>query len=54
MDLNYLYHRHGVSLLRAGHAACEPSRRAHLSMARQYASRIVNFTVLPATNGADR
>lgn len=54
MDLNYLYHRRGVSLLRAGHAECEPSRLAHLSMARRYASRIANFTLVPATNGLVR
>ena len=40
MDLNYLYHRHGVSLLMADHAACAVSRRAHRTMAGAYAGRI--------------
>ena len=30
MDLNYLYHRHGVSLAMAERAACGASREAHL------------------------
>jgi hypothetical protein len=41
MDLNYLYHRRGVSLARAGRAACEPSRSAHLGLFRAYHQRIV-------------
>lgn len=40
MDLNYLYHRRGQSLLMAAKAACEPSRRAHLGLASGYVSRI--------------
>jgi hypothetical protein len=40
MDLNYLYHRRGVSLAMAAHAACEPSRDAHRTLAAAYASRI--------------
>lgn len=40
MDLNDLYHRHGVSLLRARHAACTRSRDAHRTMAASYARRI--------------
>jgi hypothetical protein len=40
LDLNYLYHRHGVSLLRAGAAACAASRAAHLGLAGRYAARI--------------
>ena len=40
MSLNYLYHRHGVSLLRAENAACEPARNAHRMMAKAYAGRI--------------
>lgn len=40
MDLNDLYHRRGVSLLRARHAACEKSRDAHAALARAYAARI--------------
>ena len=40
MDLNYLYHRRGISLVRAADAACEPSRSAHLGMAQAYGARI--------------
>lgn len=40
MDLSYLYHRHGVSLTMAAHAACERSRKAHQSLAAGYANRI--------------
>jgi hypothetical protein len=40
MDLNYLYHRRGTSLLLAAHARCEPSRAAHLGLARGYVARI--------------
>lgn len=40
MDLNYLYHRHGSSLLMAEHAACERSEAVHRSLAEAYAERI--------------
>jgi hypothetical protein len=40
MDLNYLYHRRGVSLARASDAACERSRAAHLTLYRGYGARI--------------
>jgi hypothetical protein len=40
MDLNYLYHRRGVSLTLAHQATCTPSRDAHLGLARAYAARI--------------
>ena len=40
MDLNYLYHRHQVSLFMSENAACAPSRAAHLGLAEGYASRI--------------
>ena len=40
MDLNYLYHRRGKSLLMAAEAACEKSRKAHLDLARGYVARI--------------
>lgn len=43
MDLNYLYHRRGVSMLRAQHADCAPSQRAHQSMASRYAARIADL-----------
>ena len=42
MELNYLYHRHGVSLCLAASAACERSRDAHRIMAAAYANRIAN------------
>ena len=37
MDLNYVYHRHAVSLHNARLAACPSSRRAHHEMAEGYA-----------------
>jgi hypothetical protein len=40
MDLNYLYHRHGHSLLMAEYASCDRSQAAHLSMADAYSERI--------------
>jgi hypothetical protein len=43
MDLNYLYHRRGKSLLMAAHAACEPSRNAHLGLAKGYVARIAEL-----------
>ena len=40
MDLNYLYHRHGIASLMAEHAACARSRLAHRAFADAYAERI--------------
>ena len=40
MDLNYLYHRHQVSLFMSENAACEQSRLAHLGLVAGYAARI--------------
>ena len=40
MDLNYLYHRRGKSLLMAARASCERSRTAHLELAHGYVARI--------------
>lgn len=40
MDLNYLYHRHQVSLFNADNAASAPARQAHHEMAKGYALRI--------------
>lgn len=40
MDLNYLYHRHGVASYMARHARCERSREAHGAFARLYSARI--------------
>ena len=41
MDLNYLYLRRGVSLARAGEAACARSRAAHLGLYHAYGDRIL-------------
>jgi hypothetical protein len=43
MDLNYLYHRRGKSLLMAAQASCEQSRDAHLDLARGYVARIAEL-----------
>ena len=40
MDLNYLYHRHQVSLAMSEDAACDCSRIVHRKMADAYASLI--------------
>lgn len=40
MDLNYLFHRRGVSLIMAENAACDRSQSAHLALAEAYAERI--------------
>lgn len=40
MDLNYLYHRHQVSLFMSDNAACAQSRAAHLGLLAGYAARI--------------
>ncbi len=40
MDLNYLYHRHGISLMLAEQASCDRSRDAHRELAAGYATRI--------------
>lgn len=45
MDLNYLYHRRGVSLLRAQDAICEQSRAAHSAAAARFANRIANIVL---------
>ena len=42
MDLNYLYHRHQVSLFMAAHAASEAGRRIHRALADGYGARIVS------------
>jgi hypothetical protein len=43
VDLNYLYHRRGKSLMMAAQAACEKSRTAHLDLARGYVARIAEL-----------
>jgi len=40
LDLNYLFHRRGVSLMLADRAVCLASRDAHLGLAGRYAARI--------------
>lgn len=40
MDLNYLFHRHQVSLMRAGEATSVEARIAHEALARCYAVMI--------------
>ena len=40
MDLNYLYHRHQVSLFKAENAASEKARIAHAALAAAYLARI--------------
>ena len=47
MDLNYLFHRHGVSLLMADNASCADARRAHRTMAKGYAARIADALSQP-------
>jgi hypothetical protein len=41
MDMNYLYWRRGVSLVRARGAACQASCQAHLGLYEAYGHRIV-------------
>jgi len=40
LDLNYLLHRHQVSLMRADTAAGTEARHAHAGLARTYATLI--------------
>jgi hypothetical protein len=42
MDLNYLYHRHQVSLFMSDNAACEESRAVHRGLARAYGAQIAD------------
>jgi hypothetical protein len=42
MDLNYLYHRHGISLMMAERAACAQARAAHRGFATAYAGEIAD------------
>jgi hypothetical protein len=43
MDLNYLYHRHQLSLFMADNAASEEARRIHRNLADAYAMRIADL-----------
>lgn len=40
MDLNYLFHRHQISLMRADEAGCSEARWAHEQLAQSYARLI--------------
>lgn len=40
MDLNYLYHRHQVSLFMADNATTQQARQIHRELAGRYAARI--------------
>lgn len=42
MDLNYLYHRRGKSLMMAARANCESARAAHLALANGYVAKIAD------------
>jgi hypothetical protein len=52
MDLNYLYHRHQVSLFMAANAASEAVRRVHHELADAYASRIASMRNAPRAGAA--
>ena len=52
MDLNYLYHRHQVSLFMADNADCVRSRRVHRELANGYAARIAQAKTPPAPASA--
>ena len=41
MDLNYLYKRRQISLMRADSAACRASEKAHRGLAHLYDAEIV-------------
>lgn len=51
MDLNYLYHRHQISLFRAANGATKAARRVHSELADGYASLIATARA-PALSGA--
>jgi hypothetical protein len=42
VDLNYLYHRHQVSLFMADNARSEAARGVHRELAAQYAAQIAD------------
>lgn len=54
MDLNYLYGRHQIELVRAEQALCEASKAAHQSLAALYWEQIqaCKDAAAFATNGA--
>jgi hypothetical protein len=52
MDLNYLYHRRGKSLMMAAQARCERSRDAHIAMSLGYVAQIAELRSLRAEESA--
>jgi hypothetical protein len=52
MDLNYLYHRRGKSLMMAAQARCEQARSAHLALSLGYVARIAELRRLHAKESA--
>jgi hypothetical protein len=42
LDLNYLYHRHQVSLFMAENAASDEARSIHRELAHRYAGQIAD------------
>jgi hypothetical protein len=57
MDLNFLYARHQLGVMRSGDEASGPTRRQHLARARQAASEIVTYQLsqdAPAAAGWQR
>ncbi|MCJ8156689.1 hypothetical protein [Sphingomonas sp. LaA6.9] len=48
-DLNYLYHRQQVSLMRAHAASDSCSRRVHEKLAHAYGDRIARFRCADAS-----
>ena len=51
MDLNYLYHRRGKSLMMAAQARCERSRDAHIALSLAYVERIDALRNAPRNAG---
>lgn len=52
--IDYLYHRHQVSLFMADNADCEQSRRVHRELAEGYAVQIAQAKASPALASALR
>lgn len=52
MDLNFIYQRYGVALRMAANAACQPSRAAHLQLAKGYAAKIATARLHGSTTAS--
>lgn len=52
MDLNYLYHRHQVSIFMAANAASDEARRVHRELAERYAAQIAHAKLPVLTTAA--